>query len=80
MKRPSIFFWLLLPPALLLCLFSITVFVVLCQFIPPAGGWAIAGIVTVVVLWFVFVRRRGEVLAGSESSLLGRQSSKDGLL
>jgi hypothetical protein len=80
MKRPSIFFWLLLPPALLLCGFSITVFVLLCQFIPASVGWAVAGIATVIVLWFFLARRRGETLAGSEYSLMGRQSSKEGLL
>jgi len=80
MKKPSIFFWLLLPPALLLCGVSLTVFVLFCQFIPAEVGWAVAGIGTVVVLWFFIVRRRGDAVTGSESSLLGRQSSKEGLL
>lgn len=80
MKRPGIFFWLLLPAALLACLFSITVLLLLVQFIPAHVTWAAVALATVVALWFFVVRRRGDVLAGSEASLMGRQSSREGLL
>lgn len=80
MKRPSVFFWLLLPPAFLLFCFSLLVLVLVVQFIPAPVVWASLAICTVVVLWFFLVRRRGNVLTGSESSLAGRQSSREGLL
>jgi len=80
MKRPGIFFWLLLPPALLLCGVSLTLFLLVVQFIPAHVTWVAVGLGVVIVLWFFLVRRRGDVLAGSESSLMGRQSSKEGLL
>lgn len=36
---------------------------------------------SLLVLWFLFGRRRASsILAGSETSLMGRQSSKEGLL
>lgn len=80
MKRPGIFFWLLLPVALLSALFSLVVLVLLVQFIPAGVTWAAVAVGTLGVLWFFFARRRGEVLTGSEVSLTGRQSSKEGLL
>jgi len=80
MKRPSVFFWLLLPPALLLFVLSFSVAVFLLSLAPAVVSWAAAGVLAVVAAWFVLVRRRGVALTGSESSLLGRQISKEGLL
>lgn len=80
MKRPGIFFWLLLPVAVLLCLVSLAVLVLLVQFIPPSVTAAAVACLTLAVLWFFLVRRRGATVTGSETSLMGRQSSKEGLL
>lgn len=80
MKRPGLLFWLLLPAALLVGLVSVVVLVLLLQFIPPQVTGAAVFVGVIAVLWFFFARRRGEVLTGSEGTLLGRQSSKEGLL
>jgi hypothetical protein len=79
MKNMSVLQWLLLLPALLLFLLSLGLCLLVLSFMPPLVGWAAAGVVVVVVVWFILVRSRG---AGpvSEAGLIGRQSSKDGLL
>lgn len=72
--------WLLLLPALLACALSLTVVAFVFAFLPPVVGWVAVLVAAVVVLWFFLVRRRGGLVPGSESSLMGRQSSVEGLL
>ena len=70
---------MLLLPALLVLLLCLAMASAVLTFAPPLVS-AVAGVLLLVVLvWFVLVRRRGAGIA-SEASLIGRQSSKDGLL
>lgn len=80
MKKHSLFYWLLLPPALLLCLFSLSLAGWLLSKAPALVLWVSLVVAAVGAAWFFLVRRRGSVLTGSETSLMGRQTSKEGLL
>lgn len=80
MRKPGLLFWLLLPAAVLLGLVSVGILVLLVQFIPPHVTGVAVAVLTLGLLWFLFARRRGQVLTGSEATLMGRQSSKEGLL
>lgn len=80
MTKHSLFYWLMLPPAVLLCLLSLGLAGFLLAHAPAIVVWVAFALLAVGILWFFLVRRRGSVLTGSESSLLGRQSSKEGLL
>lgn len=72
---------LLVPPALVLSLASLALVGLLLSQLPPVVSW-VAGVMVVLGVAWLIVRRRGSssFVAGSESSLMGRQSSKDGLL
>lgn len=79
--KHGIIYWLMLPPALVLCLVSLGIAGVVLSSVPPLVSWVAAGILAVVVGWFIFGRHQSSTkIAGSESSLMGRQSSKEGLL
>lgn len=80
MKKHSLFYWLLLPPALLAFLFSLSLAGWLLSKAPALVVWVALSVALVAAAWFVLVRRRGTVLTGSETSLMGRQSSTEGLL
>jgi uncharacterized membrane protein YesL len=80
MKKHGLFYWLMLPPALVLCLASLTLVGFLLSKAPALVVVVAFALLGVAVLWFFLVRRRGSVLTGSESSLMGRQTSKEGLL
>ena len=80
MIRRSWVLALLLPPALLLALASVAVLLFVLSLFPPLVSWVAVLLAAAGLAWFFLVRRRGSVLPGSESSLMGRQSSKEGLL
>jgi hypothetical protein len=72
---------LLILPAAALSLGLVLVGVFVLQFFPPVVSWAAAGMLLVMLAWFFFGRRGASIkIAGSETSLMGRQSSKEGLL
>jgi membrane protein implicated in regulation of membrane protease activity len=71
---------LLVPPAVIACLLSLSILGLILAFLPPVVSWVAFAVLVVALVWFFLVRRRGSVVPGSEFSLLGRQSSKEGLL
>jgi len=79
MKSRSWLRWLLLLPAALLLALSLGLTFLVLSFTPPLVAAAAWGVVLVLAVWLVLVRRGGAVQS-SESGLMGRQSSKDGLL
>lgn len=79
MRKMSPLQWLLLLPAFLLLLLCLGLSALVLAFSPPFVSVVAGGVVLVSVLWFLLVRRRGSGPV-SEAGLIGRQSSKDGLL
>lgn len=79
MKKMSLLHWLLLPPAVLLFGFSLAGVGFILSYSPPLVVGVGVLVLVVIAVWFVLVRRHGPA-AGSEAALMGRQSSKDGLL
>lgn len=79
MKSLSLFQWLLLLPAFLLLLLSLALVGLVLMFAPPVITAVAFGLFAVVLLWF-FLARRGGTSIPSEASIMGRQSSRDGLL
>jgi membrane protein implicated in regulation of membrane protease activity len=67
-------------PALLGLGVMLGLIVLVLQSAPPFVSTVALVVFALVVCWFLFVRRRGNNTVVSESSLLGRQSSKEGLL
>lgn len=80
MKR-GLLYVLLVPPALLLCLVSFGVLWSLLSLFPPVVSVVAGILLAVAIAWWIVGRRQSSTLVvGSETSLMGRQSSKDGLL
>jgi len=72
---------LLVIPGGLLCLGMLGLSFFILAFFPPLVTWVAVGIMVLLGAWFLFGRRdSSNILAGSESSLMGRQKSKEGLL
>ena len=69
----------LLPLALFSVLLLLAVGFFVLSMVPPVVGWVTFGLVAVFLAWFFFARGNSPA-AGSEASLMGRSSSKDGLL
>lgn len=69
--------WLLLLPLLGVALIFLSLSLLVLSLVPPLVGWISFAVVVVVVVW-VFCRRGSGAV--SEGSLMGRQSSKEGLL
>lgn len=78
MKR-GLFFLLLLPGLLLAGIFLAVFFTVL-AFLPPVITAVAFAVLAIVGLWLVLGRRGATTVPGTESSLLGRQKSSEGLL
>lgn len=79
MRRMTFLHWLLLPPALLV--FGLSLWLLGAVLSTASPLVAVVGVFVVVVIaaWVVFARGRAK-LSGSESAMMGRQTSKDGLL
>lgn len=72
---------LLLPAAAVALLLLAAVVGLVLTVAPPAVSAVALGILALLTLWVLFGRRGSStILAGSEASLMGRQSSKEGLL
>jgi hypothetical protein len=80
MRHLGFFGWLLLVPGLLLLLLLLGFAVLVLSMVPPVVGWVSAGVVVIVAVWLFLGRKKSPAALGSETSLLGRQSSKEGLL
>lgn len=79
MKRWLVF--LLVIPAGLLILALLSFSFLVLSFFPPLVTWVAVAMMAVVGAWLFFSRRgSSSLVAGSETSLMGRQSSKEGLL
>lgn len=79
MKKLSLLSWLLLLPAFLLLLVSLAVCGLILSIAPPVVSGMAVAVLAVAAVWFFLVRRRGAG-AATESGLMGRQASKEGLL
>lgn len=79
MKRWLVFL-LMIPAALLIAgMLGLSFFIL--HFFPPFVTWVAVCMMVVVGAWLLFSRRgASSIIAGSEASMIGRQSSKDGLL
>lgn len=73
-------FWVaaLFVPALVLIAGLMAVFFIVLSLLPPVVSWVSLAVFLVVVAWAVFARGRSGPV--SETSLLGRQKTKEGLL
>lgn len=73
-------FWVVLPFGVALILMFAGIFGVMLAFFPPIVSGITLAIMGLVVVWFVFARGRSNEGAVSEGSLMGRQTSRGGLL
>lgn len=79
MKRWLVF--LLAVPAALFILAMLGISFFILSLFPPFVTWTAVCLMVVVGVWLLVGRRRSSSLVvGSETALMGRQSSKDGLL
>jgi hypothetical protein len=79
MRKPSLLHWILFFPALLLLLLCLGVTALVLALAPPAVSGVAVGLLVVCGAWFFLARRRGSSTL-TEGSLMGSQSSKEGLL
>jgi len=80
MKKLNLFTLLLLLPGVLLLLLFMCLFFLALSFFPPYISVIALGIIALIVLWWKFGRRGSKEILNSEAGLMGRQSSKEGLL
>lgn len=65
--------------AVVVCVPLVGVFVLIASLLPASSVWIGAALVVGAVIWWK-MRGRVPAAAGSETALMGRQTSKDGLL
>ena len=80
MKKLNLLTLLLLLPGVLLLLVCMSLFFLALSVFPPYISFIALGIIGLIVLWWKFGRRASKEVVNSEAGIMGRQSSKEGLL
>lgn len=79
MKNRILFWAVVVPVAAVLVFLMVGFMLLVLSFAPPVTSAVALGILTLAALWFFLVRRKSAG-ALTEGSLMGRQSSTEGLL